>query len=281
MFFHLALLAHGIGPGDEVITQANTFMATVEAILYTGATPVFVDVTPPEYTVDLQAARQAATPRTKAFIPVHLYGQPADITAIEKLGADLGLIVIHDASQAHGAAYAGTAIGAGSTACFSFYPGKNLGAYGEGGALTTNDPRVVELAKQLRSHGSPVRYRHWMLGFNYRMDGIQGAVLDVKLKHLNAWTEGRRRVAALYDRLLPDIERPLVPQEARHVYRIYDFHAKSRRSCPRFARARHRNQCALSDSVPSSTALQLGLRCRVISRLRTGRTNRTFVAHLP
>lgn len=235
---HLALLAHGVGPGDEVITQANTFMATVEAILYTGATPIFVDVVAPEYTIDLAAVRAAVTPRTKAFVPVHLFGQPADISAVELLGKELGLAIVHDASQAHGAAYGGVTLGSVSTACYSFYPGKNLGAYGEGGALTTNDSTILEMSRKLRNHGSTVRYRHDVLGYNYRMDGIQGAILDVKLKRLHEWTEGRRRVAAQYDRLLQGVARPAVPSKAHHVYHIYPVFVENRNSVAAFLRER-------------------------------------------
>jgi dTDP-4-amino-4,6-dideoxygalactose transaminase len=221
---HLALLALGVRPGDEVITQANTFMATVEAIAYVGAKPVFVDVKPPEYTIDPAAVRAAVTSRTAAIIPVHFFGQPCDMAAIRAIGRDCGLAIVEDASQAHGAAMAGVRVGASGIATFSFYPGKNLGAYGEGGAVVTSDASLAERMRALRNHGSTQRYRHGDIGYNYRMDGLQGAVLDVKLRYLERWNKGRRRVAAAYDRLLADVSKPAVPanvEHARHLYPVF------------------------------------------------------------
>jgi dTDP-4-amino-4,6-dideoxygalactose transaminase len=218
---HLALLAHGVGPGDEVITQANTFVATLEAIAYCGARPILVDVREPDYAIDVAAIEAAITPRTKAIVPVHLFGQPAPMDEIDALAARCGVAVIEDASQAHGARYRGRRVGARGTACWSFYPGKNLGAYGEGGAVTTNDAALARTMRLLRSHGSERRYVHEMIGYNYRMDGIQGAVLGVKLPYLDGWNAGRRAAAARYDALLSDVERPHVPADVEHVYHIY------------------------------------------------------------
>jgi len=200
---HLALLAAGIGAGDEVITTANTFIATAEAISYTGATPVFVDIHPATANIDPAQIEKAVTEKTRAVIPVHLYGRPADLDAIDAVVKRHRLTLIEDACQAHGANYRGKRVGGfGHSAAFSFYPGKNLGAYGEGGALTTNDDKTAELARALRSHGETSRYLHAYVGYNYRMDGFQGAVLNVKLKHLDAWTARRRELSAQYRRLL-------------------------------------------------------------------------------
>ncbi len=225
---HLALLAAGVGPADEVITQANTFVATTEAIAYTGARVVLVDVAPPSYAIDVDAIRAAITPKTKAIVPVHLFGQPCDLDAIYALAKEANLVVIEDASQAHGAQIRGRRIGDRGIASFSFYPGKNLGAYGEGGAVTCNDGAFAEKMRILRNHGSSKKYLHSHIGYNYRMDGIQGAVLDVKLKYLDEWTDARRKVAALYDSLLADIPKPAVPQDVKHVYHIYPLFVTGR-----------------------------------------------------
>lgn len=218
---HLALLAHGVRAGDEIITQANTFVATLEAIAYTGARIVLVDVAPPSFDIDVAAVEAAITPRTKVILPVHLYGQPAPLDELEALAAKHGITVIEDASQAHGARYRGRRVGAENTSCFSFYPGKNLGAYGEGGGVTTNDDAVAERLRQLRNHGSVKRYHHEEIGYNYRMDGMQGAVLGVKLPHLDRWNAERRRAAARYDALLGDWMRPRTPQHVEHVHHVY------------------------------------------------------------
>jgi dTDP-4-amino-4,6-dideoxygalactose transaminase len=227
---HLALLAAGIGPGDEVITQANTFVATLEAIAYTGASIVLVDVAPPTYTIDLDAVAKAVTARTKAIIPVHLFGQPCDLDGIYAIAQRHGLLVIEDASQAHGAEFRGKRVGARGVASWSFYPGKNLGAYGEAGGVTCNDEKFATTMRLYRNHGSDKKYVHDAIGYNYRMDGIQGSVLDVKLRHLEAWTEGRRSVAALYDELLAGVARPSVPADVRHVYHIYPIFVNDRES---------------------------------------------------
>jgi len=196
---HLALLALGVKPGDEVITTSNTFIATAEVICYTGAKPVFVDIDPKTGNLDPALIERVITGRTKAILPVHLYGRPADMDAILGIARKHGLVVIEDACQAHGARYRGRRVGSiGDTAAFSFYPSKNLSAYGEGGALTTNDAGSAELARSLRNHGQSGPYTHERIGYNYRMDGFQGAVLRVKLKRLEQWNARRKEMAALY-----------------------------------------------------------------------------------
>jgi dTDP-4-amino-4,6-dideoxygalactose transaminase len=221
---HLALMAAGVVPGDEVITVPFTFVATVAAIEYAGAKPVFVDIEPIYYTMDPAKLEAAITPRTKAIVPVHLYGQPADMDPILEIARRRGVPVIEDACQSHGADYHGRRCGSiGALGCFSFYPGKNLGAYGEGGAVVTSDPAFAARIRLLRSWGEETRYTHSYRGFNYRMDGIQGAVLDVKLRHLERWTEARRVHAASYHRLLADTPAsvPAVRPGATHVYHVY------------------------------------------------------------
>jgi dTDP-4-amino-4,6-dideoxygalactose transaminase len=221
---HLALLAAGIGPGDEVITVPFTFVATVAAIGYTGATPVFVDIDPVSYTIDVTQIEKAITARTKAILPVHLYGQPADMDPILEIARRHNLTVIEDAAQAHGAKYNGQRVGSiGDIGCFSFYPGKNLGAYGEGGMVVTSNPDYAHTMKMLRDWGQERRYHHVLKGYNYRMDGIQGAILRVKLRYLEQWTEARRTHAAQYDRLLGDsgIKTPTVMPYSHHVYHVY------------------------------------------------------------
>ena len=221
---HLSLLAAGVGPGDEVITVPFTFVATVAAIEYAGAKPVLVDVEPEFLTMDPTKLEAAITPRTKAIIPVHLFGQPADMDPIMASAKKHGLVVIEDACQAHGSEYRGKRCGSiGQLGCFSFYPGKNLGAYGEGGAVVTNDPVLAKKIRLLRAWGEEVRYEHKYRGFNYRMDGVQGAILGVKLRHLEAWTEARRRNAAEYGRRLAETTVNVLRErrDVRHVYHLY------------------------------------------------------------
>jgi dTDP-4-amino-4,6-dideoxygalactose transaminase len=221
---HLALLAAGVQPGDEVVTSANTFIATAEAISYTGATPVFADIRPETGNVDPAALERAITERTRAIVPVHLYGRPAELEAIHAVADRHGLPVIEDACQAHGARYRGTRIGTfGLAGAFSFYPAKNLGAYGEGGALTTNDVRVAAFARAMRDHGQATRYRSDAVGFNYRMDGFQGAVLRIKLARLDEWTSRRRELAALYRELLAEakLDLPQDDPEDECVYHLF------------------------------------------------------------
>ena len=196
---HVALLAAGIGEGDEVITVPMTFVATVAAILYARATPRYVDIDPMTWTMDIGQLEAAITPRTKAIVPVHLHGRVADMDTILAIARAHGLVVIEDAAQAHGAEYKGRRAGSmGAAGCFSFYPGKNLGACGEGGAVVTDRDDLAEQMRMLRDWGQSQRYCHVVQGFNYRMDGVQGAALGVKLRHLEEWNDGRRRVAAAY-----------------------------------------------------------------------------------
>lgn len=221
---HLALLAAGVGPGDEVITVSMTFVATTAAVLYSGAKPVFVDVDPVTWTMDPALIEAAITPRTKAILPVHLHGLMADMDPIMEIARRRGLAVIEDAAQAHGAEYKGRRAGSiGDFGCFSFYPGKNLGAYGEGGAVVTNDPDFARRISLLRDWGQEAKYNHVVAGYNYRMDGIQGAVLNVKMNYIESWTEARRSVAASYDRLLAKFPfaYPRPPAHSRHVYHVY------------------------------------------------------------
>jgi dTDP-4-amino-4,6-dideoxygalactose transaminase len=221
---HLALLASGIGPGDEVITVSMTFVATTAAILYSGARPVFVDVDSDTWTMDPALVEAAITPRTKAILPVHLHGLTADMDPIVAIARRHGLVVIEDAAQSHGARYKGRRAGSiGDIGCFSFYPGKNLGAYGEGGAIVTDNPQFAEKSALLRDWGQQAKYQHVLPGYNYRMDGIQGAVLNVKMEYIEAWTEARRAVAARYDRLLErgGHQRPAPPAHCRHVFHVY------------------------------------------------------------
>ncbi|MEO6660609.1 MAG: DegT/DnrJ/EryC1/StrS family aminotransferase [Burkholderiaceae bacterium] len=230
---HLALLAAGVKPGDEVITVPFTFVATVSAIDYTGATPVFVDIDPRSFTMDATQLEAAITDKTKAIVPVHLYGQPADMDPIVEVARRHGLVVIEDACQAHGAEYNGRRAGSlGDMACFSFYPGKNLGAYGEAGMVVTDNPDYARTIRMLRDWGAEKKYHHVLKGYNFRMEGIQGAVLRVKLRHLEAWTEARRTAAAHYDRLLAGsgISTPKAMPYARHVYHIYAIRTGLRRA---------------------------------------------------
>ena len=220
---HLALLAAGIGEGDEVITVSATFVATTAAILYAGATPVFVDVDAATWTMDPALIAAAITPRTKAILPVHLHGRLADMTAINAIARAHGLVVIEDACQAHGATRDGRRAGTwGDIAAFSFYPGKNLGAAGEGGGITTDSAAYAETMRSLRDWGQAGKYNHLRHGFNYRMDGVQGAVLGVKLPHLDGWNAARRRIANAYDAgLHPDLARAAGPFGADHVCHVY------------------------------------------------------------
>jgi dTDP-4-amino-4,6-dideoxygalactose transaminase len=221
---HLAMLAAGVGLGDEVITVSFTFVATVAAICYAGASPVLIDIDPKSFTMDADQLEDAITERTKAIIPVHLYGQPAYMDRIVQIAHRHRVAVIEDAAQAHGAEYNGRRAGSmGDIGCFSFYPSKNLGAYGEGGMVVTDNPEYAETIRRLRDWGQDQRYNHIMRGYNYRMDELQGAVLRVKLRHLDLWTDARRAHAALYDRLLADtgVETPNVIPNSRHVYHIY------------------------------------------------------------
>jgi len=221
---HLALLAAGVGPGDEVITVPMTFVATSWAISYCGATPVFVDVDATTYTMDPNQVEARITPRTKAILPVHLYGQPADLGPLLYIGRRHGIPVIEDACQSHGATYRDHPVGSiGQSGCFSFYPGKNLGAFGEGGAVVTNDVAKAARMRTLRDHAQPTRYVHNEIGFNYRMDGLQGAVLRIKLNHLPDWDARRRDLAVRYRDRLADLPLglPAVGPNRTHVWHLF------------------------------------------------------------
>ncbi|MDQ3250509.1 MAG: DegT/DnrJ/EryC1/StrS family aminotransferase, partial [Chloroflexota bacterium] len=220
----LALRAFNIGAGHEVITVAHTFIATAEAISAVGATPVFVDIDPVAYTLDPDCLAAAITPATRALMPVHIYGQPADMTRINQFAKAHKLVVIEDAAQAHGATWQGESVGnLADAACFSFYPGKNLGAYGDAGALTTNNAAVAEQVRSWRNHGRRSKYLHDQIGFNERIDTLQAAILAAKLPYLGAWTAARRRLAARYNHLLADCEVviPQVSAEAESAWHLY------------------------------------------------------------
>ena len=235
----LALAAFEIGPGDEVITVAHTFCATAEAIAHVGARPVFVDIDPQTYTIDPEAIEKAITPKTRAIIPVHLYGMPADMDAINAIAQARGLVVIEDAAQAHGAHYRGRIVGSlGHAACFSFYPGKNLGAYGDAAAVTTNDPEIAQRLFALRDHGrmrqangKAAKYEHTIIGFGERLDTLQAAILRVKLRYLPEWTARRQHLANVYRQLLahlPSVDLPHTPEDRTSVYHLFVVRAPQR-----------------------------------------------------
>jgi dTDP-4-amino-4,6-dideoxygalactose transaminase len=228
---HLALLAMGVTLGDEVITTPNTFIATAEAICHAGAKPVFVDIDPKTANLDPALIKPAITERTKAILPVHLYGRPADMDRILEIARKHSLAVIEDACQAHGARYRGRRVGSiGHAAAFSFYPSKNLSAYGEGGALTTNDAAIAELARALRNHGQSSPFTHAKIGYNYRMEGFQGAVLRVKLKRLEQWNARREGIAALYRSVLQGarVEIPADDPRDERVYHVFVVYVERR-----------------------------------------------------
>ncbi|HOZ49586.1 MAG TPA: DegT/DnrJ/EryC1/StrS family aminotransferase [Candidatus Hydrogenedentes bacterium] len=221
---HLTLRALGIGAGDEVITVANTFVATANGVALANATPVLVDIDEQTYNIDPGLIEGAVTERTKAIIPVHLYGQPADMDPILDVARRYGLKVIEDACQAHGATYHGRPVGSlGDAACFSFYPGKNLGAYGEGGAVTTNDAALADALRMYRNCGQSAKYIHKVVGFNSRLDSMQAAILSVKLKHLAEWNAKRQRWAAAYTKGLAGTQAvaPRVASDVEHVFHLY------------------------------------------------------------
>jgi len=241
-----ALVAAGVGHGDEVITVPDTFIATAEAISFCGARPVFVDIEETTYNMDPNKLEDflkkrlgprssilvPESPRPRAVIPVHLFGQMADMDPIMEIARKYGLLVIEDAAQAHGAEYRGKKAGSvGDAGCFSFYPGKNLGAYGEAGAVVTNNGELADKMRKFRDHGQPRKYYHDMVGWNARMDGLQGAVLSAKLKHIDTWNEARRRNARLYNELLASSNGVTLPKEAefaKHVYHIYAVRVRNR-----------------------------------------------------
>jgi dTDP-4-amino-4,6-dideoxygalactose transaminase len=228
---HLALMALEVGPGDEVITAANSFIATAEAISFVGATPVFVDCDPATYNLDVTKLEKAITKKTKAIIPVHLYGCPADMEPLMALAKKHNVKVVEDACQGHGARYNGKRVGTfGDIAAFSFYPGKNLGAAGDGGAVVTNDDGLARHVRLLREHGSEKKYVHEIIGHNFRLDTLQAAVLKVKLPHLDKWNELRRAAAAYYTKNLLELglKVPIEPANTEHVYHLYVIQVRDR-----------------------------------------------------
>ncbi len=221
---HLALLAAGIGEGDEVITTAFTFIATAEAIRYCGATPVFVDILPGSLNIDPQAIRAAITPRTRAILPVHLFGQPADMDEIRAIAEENDLKIIEDCAQSFGAAYHGSMTGGiGDAGAYSFFPSKNLGGFGDGGLVTTNDDAIAEQIRILRNHGSSQQYHHDVIGYNSRLDELQAVVLRIKLKRIDNYNQNRLRVALSYNRLLEGtgLETPAIPDDRDHIFHQY------------------------------------------------------------
>jgi dTDP-4-amino-4,6-dideoxygalactose transaminase len=236
----LALRAFDIGPGDEVITPANTFIATVLAIVAVGARPVFADVDAATYTIDPGAIASAVTPRTRAIVPVHLYGQPVDLDAVAAVARRHNLLVIEDAAQAHGARYKGARAGSlGAAAAFSFYPSKNLGAFGDGGIITTSDGRAAERLRLLRNYGQRVKYHHTIAGTNSRLDTLQAAVLRVKLPHLDRWNGARRRHAAAYaERLRGRVLTPAAAADVEHIFHLYVVESDDRDGLQQRLRAR-------------------------------------------
>ena len=227
---HLALLAKGIGKDDEVITTPNTFFATCEAISYTGATPRFVDIDEETYNMDANKLEKFITKKTKAIIPVDLYGQPADMKHILEIAKKHNLIVIEDACQAHGAEHYKKKVPIADIGCFSFYPAKNLGAYGEGGMIVTNDKEVDEIARAYRDHGQIKRHVHNYIGYNYRLEEMQAAILRVKLRHLDKWIDMRRKNALIYNEKLKNIDviMPVEKDYNKHVYHLYVIRVKNR-----------------------------------------------------
>ena len=237
---HLALLGAGIKAGDEVITVPNTFIATSEAISHAGAKPVFVDIDSETYNIDVSKIKNKITGKTKAVIPVHLYGQMAEMGPLMDIAEDNDLKIIEDSAQAHGAEYKGRKSGTIANAgCFSFYPGKNLGAYGDAGMVTTNDDEIAENVKILRDHGRSDKYEHKIIGFNHRIDALQAAILNVKLKHLNEWTDARRKNAKLYDELLGRcaVVTPVEKEYNKHVYHLYVIRTKNREELQKHLKA--------------------------------------------
>lgn len=238
---HLALLACGVGPGDEVITVPNTAVPTVCAIDFAGATPVFADIDPLTFNLDPSELERCLTPRTKAVVPVHLYGQPADMEPITAFARKHGLRVVDDAAQAHGAEYQGRRVGtlADATA-WSFYPSKNLGAYGDAGAVTTQDPELAERIRRLRNYGEERRYIHTVRGFNSRLDELQAALLRVKLRHLDDWNDRRRGIAVRYGAAIrhPEVRLPETAPWARHVFHLFVIRANRRDALREYLLAR-------------------------------------------
>ncbi len=227
---HIALRALGVGPGDEVIIPSHTFIATGLAVWYTGAKPVFADIDPETYCVSPESIKKAISPRTKAIMPVHMYGQYADMDAINELARKRSVAVVEDAAQSHGAEYKGKRKVLGTVACYSFYPTKNLGAYGDGGAIVTDDADIAGKITMLRNYGQKKKYEHTMKGFNSRLDEIQAAILIAKLKHLDGWIEKRRKIASEYNKLLSstNLGTPVEAKYGKHAYYLYVIRSKDR-----------------------------------------------------
>jgi len=251
---YLALLATGVGPGDEVITVSHTFIATVEAIVGTGARPVFIDIDPATFTMDASQLEAAVTPRTRAIIPVHIYGHPADMSPVLAVARKHGLLVIEDACQAHGSEYRDARVGSmGDAAAFSFYYSKNLGAYGEGGMIVTKDRDIATRVQLLRNHGAKDRYHHSIQGINSRLDEVQAAILRVKLPHLDSWNTMRRTCARHYDQQFAEIDQVVTPQEqpyAKHVYHLYVIRVRDRDGLQRWLKS-HGVSTGVHYPVPS------------------------------
>ncbi len=248
----LAIKALGIGAGDEVITVSHTFISTVDGIVRNGARPVFVDIDPRTFCIDPAGIEEKITARTKAIVPVHLYGQPAEMEAIMDIAQRHDLFVIEDSCQAHGAQYQDRkAGGIGHVGCFSFYPAKNLAAYGDGGLATTNDEGIAEKLRLLRNYGQPRKYCHTLIGVNSRLDEMQAAVLRVKLRHLDEWNERRQRLAAMYDELLGDagVTTPVANPHAQHVYHLYVIRSKERDALQKYLSC-HEVQTQIHYPVP-------------------------------
>ena len=254
------LWALGIGADDEIIIPANTFIATAWGATLCGAKPVFVDCHPQSYNIDPDKIEAAITSKTKAIVAVHLYGQAADMDPIKEIAKKYNILLVEDAAQAHNAEYKGKKVGGlADGASFSFYPGKNLGAYGEGGAVTTNDDDLAQKCRMLRDHGAVQKYSHESMGHNYRMEGIQGAVLGVKMKYLNEWTDGRRRAAAKYNQLLNDVDEIILPQEMNygsHVYHLFVIQVKNGKE-QRDALAKYLNEQGIATGLHYPIPLHL------------------------
>ena len=249
---HLALLAAGVGPGDEVITSPFTFIATAEAIRYVGATPVFVDIQGHSYNIDPARVRDAVGPRTRALLPVHLFGQPADMSEIRQIADEFDLLVIEDCAQSFGAAYAGRVTGGiGDVGAFSFFPSKNLGCYGDGGMVTTMDDEIAARLRMLRNHGSSKQYYHDIIGYNSRLDELQAVVLRIKLQHIDEYNQKRLRVARSYNERFAGsrFEAPLIPEDRDHVFHQYTLRCDERDAVRDAVMARE-VACAIYYPVP-------------------------------
>lgn len=234
---HLAMLTLGIGTGDEIIIPANTFIATAWGVSYTGATPVFVDCDPETWEIDANKIEKSITKKTKAVIGVHLYGQPFDIDAVKKICDRHRIFLVEDCAQAHGAKYKNKIVGSfGAMGCFSFYPGKNLGCYGEGGGILTNNKKYYDRVNKLKNHGSSIKYHHDEIGYNMRLEGIQAAVLSVKLKYLNTWNKRRKEIAEMYHKKIKNskIKTQKKPKWADSVYHLFVVEVENRNHLKRY-----------------------------------------------